>query len=857
MIGAADMKTIDLCGKWNIFGQSPSKCLIPTEYRLDIETMTLEGTVPGCIHTDLMAAEKVIDPFWRYNGDNCQWVENWSWAYEREFECDMLADDAYIEFMGLDVYADVYLNKRLIGHAEDMFVPHRFPVAKHLKKGNNKIKVVFYSPIEMTHGKPALPAAFTNERVYTRRMQCTYLWDWCHRFVTMGIFRPVRICFPEKAELENVFVQTTSIDKFSAQIKYSYEFAMKESGCYVKSEIIDPDGKVIVTKSRLIAEDFIVDRADIAEPKLWWPNGYGEHPLYTLRSTVTDGDTVISVKETKFGIRTVKVLQLPDAEGTEYYEKCLEIKQGAHVTGDMAMNDRNEEFSGFILLVNGEPIMAKGGNWVPCEPFPSAETPEKITALLELSADAHVNMIRVWGGGIYEQEHFYNECDRLGITITQDLMMACGEYPDHEEWFMELLKKEAVYVCKHLRNHPCIVWWSGDNECGMGANDNMPEYWCRKAAFEAAIPVFEVLDPTRQFMPSSPTGGVPNCSITKGSAHNTNFIGLWFSYMRYNECENYMEFFDSFLARFCAEGPVMGAPSVTSLRKFMNDEDIFGDSGDIWRYHTKNNPNPEFRDFETYDYLKAIGEKLFGKGKSGQDLVFKLQYTQYEWIRISMELYRRNKWFSSGMVYWMLNDCWPASGWAMIDYYALPKAALYGFKQSAKPVRASIERKNGEYKVYMCNDGFKGAKGETKLFVYDMPTSSVVKEYTAQFVSEANTSKVVLTANGAEIDGLLNADRMVICETESDFGFDRTFFFIKRPQDVNFPEANVTVLEQTEDTITVTTDKYVHAVGLEGEYVFSDNYFSLMPGEKKTVSYKNSYHGKGGEITVSWLGKKF
>ena len=218
-----------------------------------------------------------------------------------------------------------------------------------------------------------------------------------------------------------------------------------------------------------------------------------------------------------------------------------------------------------------------------------------------------------------------------------------------------------------------------------------------------------------------------------------------------------------------------------------------------------------------------------------------------------MELYRRNKWFSSGMIYWMLNDCWPASGWAMIDYYALPKAALYGFKRTSKPLIASINRKNGEFRVYICNDGLQDAAGKVRLFAYNVQTSREVKAYEAAFDSTANTSKAVLTVKAAELDALLNGETIIICETESDLGNDRTFFFPKRPQDISFPKTEVVVIAKTADTITVTSEKYVHAVGLEGEYVFSDNYFSLMPGEIKTVPYRNAYRGTGGEITVSWL----
>jgi beta-mannosidase len=476
----------------------------------------------------------------------------------------------------------------------------------------------------------------------------------------------------------------------------------KDSSSFIEYAVKTPAGNVIYSNKRRIVENYIEETIDIDNAELWYPNGYGQQPLYTLDLKIykdINNDSISDSRTVKFGIRTVKILQLPDKEGSEYYEKCLKLKKAPHVSGGNKFWDRNEDFSGFILLINNIPIMCKGANWVPCEPFPSNEADDKITYILNLASSANMNMIRIWGGGIFEKDFFYEECDRLGIMVTQDFLMACGDYPEYDDRFIDNLKKEARHAALRLRSHPCLVWWSGDNENGMAADENMIDYTGRRAALGTIAPILRELDPWRPFLPSSPYKGIPYGSVTKGTTHNTNYIGEWFQYIRYNDFYNYREYFDNYLSRFCAEGPVMGAPSVTSLRRFMTDEDIFGEDDDIWRYHTKNNPSEAFREFEIFDYLKAISEKLFGVAVNGHDKVFKMQYTEYEWVRISMELYRRNKWFSSGMIYWMLNDCWPASGWALIDYYALPKAGYYAFRRSAKPVICAITKNADSYKV--------------------------------------------------------------------------------------------------------------------------------------------------------------
>lgn len=816
---------ICLKGKWHGTGYSP-----------DGQRLEFEGIVPGCVHTDLLQCGIIQDPYWRDQAKDVRWIEDWNWAYERTFSVDEVLPDATVHFDGLDTYCHVYLNGIDIGRAENMFISHDFP-AKGLRRGENTLRVVFFSPIAMTRGLPERSAAFTSERLFSRRLQCTYSWDWVDRFVTMGIFRSVYLHWADGCEIDDLRCETRAIDDFGALLFCHVDFKNVSGTDFLRLSLVSPDGKNAFEKRRRIVENGVSEMIDVMEPELWWPNGYGKQPLYHLTAQVETADGVVLNSRTlQIGIRTVRILQAPDLPGSEGAKKCLELKKGGHVSGINASWDCNgeDEFACFTLIVNGVKIFCKGANWVPCEPFPSAETPEKIRTLLERLKAAHGNMVRVWGGGLFEQDAFYDACDEPGLMVTQDFLMACGHYPEWNDDFLENLQREARHAARKLRNHPCLVWWSGDNENAMDANEDMEDYHGRRSALRAIGPILEQMDPNRPFLPSSPYGGRPYGSITRGTTHNTNYIGEQFAYIRNHDMQDYRAHFESFLSRFCAEEPIMGMPSVSSMLRFMTKSDIFGEDDAMMRFHTKNNPSETFKTFQIFDYIPAIAEKLLGAGRCPEDRIMKLQYIQYEWIRMTMEVYRRNKWFSSGIIYWMLNDCWPANGWAILDYYARPKAAWYGFRRTAQPAIASIDYRDGKYHLYVCSDGLEPLRGSARLYLQPFDREIPRCEFSAEFSIGGNESVRVLSVEmPAAAEG-----EILLGEIKGDGFFDRTFFFEKRPQDCCFPGEMPHVDEITDHSITLTACGYIHAVSLDGEADFEDNFFSMLPGERRTVQFK-------------------
>ncbi len=785
---------------------------------------TVPATVPGCIHTDLLTAGIISDPFPRMEADKVQWIETCDVTYSGTFHLTEVPENASLLFHGLDCYSEISLNGTKLGETDNMFIPWRFPTDGVLQTGENTVEVRFLSPVRQVEGLPKRGGAFTTERLYTRRIQCTYGWDWVARFVTMGIWRPVELLCETPDTLtdenrgtanEGIYVWTESVTRFGAKVGVKLRFQNVSGDGWVRMTITSPKGEIVWQKNRRILSTTepgaaeVREFADLPDPQLWYPIGYGEQPLYTLTCTVTDKDgSQTDTKIQPFGIRTVEILETEDPVDSDWAELAKKIKTYEH----LSYWDKNEGSSRFCLLVNGIEIFCRGANWVPCEPFPSSETPEKIERLVRLAKDAGVNMLRVWGGGIFENDAFYTACDREGILVTQDFLMACGSYPEEDPAFLRHLEKEANAAALALRNHPALVWWSGDNENAVAGNENMENYSGRRAALHAIGPVLDQLDPKRRFLPSSPYGGVPYASAVRGTSHNTQFLGDFFGWVRGAD-ENdgqgwhgYREYFDRYLDRFTTEQPAIGMPFVSSLRKFMTDEDIFGADTTVSEYHTKNNPG--LGAVTLYGYVDRMTRGIFGAYKDGADRIQKMQYLHCEWIRLSLELFRRHAWYSSGILYWMWNDCWPAAnGWSMVDYYGCPKPGYYAFQRCAGPVMASIVPDDqGRTKVYVSVNGLTEAVGKLWLYRYNLVTGEEDCESGIYLRQKANGAAVALDVPAIPMTN----ETVLLADVETDAGCDRAFALppMHRYADmaVSLTDGKAVVVEEDETGITLRAD---------------------------------------------------
>ncbi len=756
-------------------------------------TFTADAVVPGCLHTDLIRAGIIgADLFSRDNAEKVQWLENCDVTYSCAFSLEAVEKDTFLTFDGLDCYADVVLNGVSVGAVDNMFIPWSFNVTDSLRAGENRLEVRFRSPVKEVADKPKRPGAFTTERLWTRRIQCTYGWDWVARFVTMGIWRKVSLDVkrPDSLghDLDGVYVWTENLNPLSAQLGVRLDLESVSGDGWVEMSVLSPDGAVVWKKNRRILMNRIEERIDVVSPQLWFPVGLGAQPLYTLVCRTPHEE-----KRVTFGIRTIVLVEAEDAPDSK--EAALAAKFKKY---DQLLHwDRNEGSSSFIVLVNGVKIFCQGANWVPCEPFPSAETPEKIEYFVKMAAEGGVNMLRVWGGGIFENQAFYDACDRAGILVTQDFLMACGAYPEEFDEFIGQLTKETRSGALQLRNHPCLAWWSGDNENAVNGDENMPDYRGRRAALEGIAPVLAELDPKRRFLPSSPYGGVPYASATRGTTHNTQFLGDFFAFIRKGDFTNYQDYFAHYLARFCAEQPAIGMPFVSSMRRFMTDEDIFGGDTSISEYHTKNNPG--LGAITLYGYVDRMARGMFGEYKNGADRVKKMQLLHGEWIRLSLELFRRYEWYSSGIIYWMFGDCWPAAnGWSIVDYYGEAKPGYYIFKRCTKPVIASVTlgraEEDGRAHVYLSNNGLTAADVRVRLYRYHLHTGAEDCVSTADISIPAQTSADVLTISLPALD----AKTLLLCDVEGDGISDRAFALPMRWADMAWEDGEPVVTETPE-----------------------------------------------------------
>lgn len=832
------MYRISLDGLWN------GRYVLENQPPVDFS-----ARVPGCAHTDLQREGIIPDYFKGYGVQECQFIEKAYFTYTKTFEFNGSTNGMQLLFEGLDTYCDVYLNGEKLGFCDDMFIPFAFDVSNVLKNGKNDIKVCFFPPVEQVKDLPKLGACFSEDRENIRRIQCTFGWDWVDRFVTMGVFDHVWLQRPSDTEIDSVYIATTDIDECGAALYLQVDFERVRAGSMALIEMFSPDGDMIWTQRRCLVEKSFFEYVSVSEPQLWFPNGYGKQPLYRVSITVSDDNgEILSQKQTSFGIRTLRILEIEDAPGSVDAETATQLCEQGYIKAQ-----ENGKISAcFTVLVNGKKIFCKGADFAPCEPFPSDAKPEKYRVLLKLAADAHVNMLRVWGGGIFEKDVFYEECDRLGILVTQDFLMACAVYPEKQEWFKDKIRLEAVHVAKRLRNHPSLAWWTGDNENSSLGDLELPDYTGRTIAYEISK-ILRELDPYRRFMPSSPYGGKPFKSTIRGISHNTFFLEDYGVYVQNNDLRDYQQRFKGTLTRFNNEIPLMGLPAFSSIARFEDNGsyDVFDDA--CLRFHSKNHPAPVFNDFGMMDVQIKFAECVLGNFKDDCDKMFKMQAMQYELVRQSMECYRRNKWYSSGILFWMFSDCWPANSGALIDYYANPKSGYYAFKNFAKPITVCITEENGVYKVYAMNDSLEYTELSIHLYVQDMYGKTPLWEIDFVCSVSANSSSVVW--QGEVI--LPKEGAVLLCDAQTVNGPYRAVYFPCRVSDLVLPSASgkipVEIVERTDTQITLQATAYAHMVALDGDYCFSDNFFIMTPKERRTVSFTRTHTAQSDEISLHVL----
>jgi len=800
------MKNILLDGTWKFRAIDRYKRL-PAEHRNALRWMN--GKVPGTVHTDLMSNRIIRDPFYRTNELDVQWVEELQWEYTRSFTIStkyLEQDYVLLAADGLDTYATICINGRFVGATDNMFVGHRFDVKKFLHRGKNTINILFDSPtirsksIEKKYGP--LRVALEPHRVYVRKAQYSFSWDWGPKLTTSGIWKSISLRAHSGWKISNPFVKIVSLDNSTAVVEVTANIDRYGSGPLRVRAYIGGNGSSIEKDVR-VRDRAVRFQVSIPNPRLWWPNGYGDQPMYTaLLTLVHDGEDVDQA-ETQFALRTVKLLQERDTEGRS-----------------------------FVLEVNGVKIYCKGADWIPGDSFIPRITGEKYRALLQMARDAHMNMIRVWGGGIYEHDCFYDLCDELGLMVWQDFMFACGEYPDRP-WFLNQVRTEAEEAVCRLRNHPSIVVWCGNNECEWlfctEHPGKTPDDMIGSIIFRQVLPrTCAFLDGTRPYWRSSPFGsGFPN-DESNGNHHQWMVWSYWKDYPEYERDR----------ARFVTEFGFQAPANRRTFEEVTISPDRFAQSV-VMEHHNKQ--------VEGTERLLRFQSAHFRLGDSFDDFIYQGQLVQADALKCAVEHWRRRKFSTAGSLFWQLNDCWPVSSWAVIDSALRPKAAYFAAKRFFQPVLLSFRRKEGGLECWVTNDLLDRVDGTVELSLSSFTGKIRWKKNIACTISKNSSARIFSVS-----DRILN--RM---ETRTTYLFGRlrttnehvseNRFFFSEPKHWEKKEGSIVSeirqLSSGKFAAALRSDVYAKAVRfeIEGEDVFpDDNYFDLDPGKRKQLIFTSA-----------------
>ena len=796
------------------------------------DTIWRTAEVPGTVHTDLLKHNIIENPFYRLNEHHVQWVDKEDWVYKTSFTISketLEKEQLEIEFQGIDTYSDIYVNNSKVLSTDNMFRSYKVDVKEYLKEGDNELKVILESPIkkgiekydaidyqiEVSDNDLAKIGKVEGDKkvsVFSRKAGYHFGWDWGPRLVTSGIWRPVILKNWNHFKIEDVFIRQ-KILKDSAQLSAEIEiFSTKE---LEKSELeISINDTLVVTKEYSLKEGknkFTVPFT-IKNPKLWWPNGMGKQHLYDINVKMNYKNHS-DEKRNRVGLRTIELLREKDSIGTSFYFK-----------------------------VNGVPTFMKGANYIPQDLFLPRVKDSNYHHILHSAKEANMNMIRVWGGGFYENKEFYDLCDEMGLLVWQDFMFACAMYPGDTE-FLENVKQEAIDNVKRLRNHTSIALWCGNNEVlsaweRWGWKQKVTKEQSEKAAnttwqsyvdiFHKVLPeVVEQYDSDRNYWASSPSSelGVPE-SHTDGDAH---YWGVWWGKEPFNN-------YNVKIPRFMSEFGFQSFPELATVNKYTipEDHDIFSEvmkshqrssigNGTIKEYMLRHYKQP--KDFESFLYVSHL--------------------LQAYGITTGIEAHRKNRYRCMGSLYWQINDCWPVASWSSIDYYGKWKALHYGVKESFKKTIVSFDDKKDEIKLFIATDSLSDFSAKLALNLLDFEGNKL-HSWNEEIQVKGNDSQSYFSLNKKELITLsenndqqfLNATLIVnnkVIDVKQHFFIP--FKNLKLPQ----PEITFDASENEEEYIvTLQSKKLAIGVFVFGNFDenFSDNYFNMLPNTEKNITIK-------------------
>jgi beta-mannosidase len=767
------------------------------------ETKKHKATIPGTVHTDLYLNQLIPDPFFGANEKQLQWIENENWEYESTFslsEKEISNENIELEFDGLDTYATVYINGKMVLEADNMFRKWVVSAKNHLKKGKNHLKIVLQSAVQKGKVEASkLPYTLPEkERVFVRKAQYQFGWDWGPRFVTAGVWKKVQLKFWNSATIENIKFSQVELNDKKAILEFTTEIRVSEV-------------KTIQLKINEKSETFNLKKGtnkvkmtyEISNPKFWWCNGLGFPHQYEFHFSLKQNLEILDKKELKIGLRTIELVQDKDEFGKSFYFK-----------------------------LNGKPVFMKGANYIPQDSFLPRVPDATYFSLVENAKKANMNMLRVWGGGVYANNEFYNACDANGILVWQDFMFACAMYPGDEK-FIKNVKQEVIDNVNRLQNHPSIALWCGNNENDEGwhnwgwqkqfnySETDSTNIWNDyKKVFHEMIPkTLDSLFPKEKnvYWPSSPSiGWGRKESLTQGDSH---YWGVWWG-------KEPFEIYKKKVGRFMSEYGFQGMPNLETLQKVISKENLHFTS-EAFKNHQKHPTG-----FET---IKEYMTRDFPVPTSMEKYNYVSQLLQAYGMKIAIEAHRLAKPYCMGSLYWQLNDCWPVTSWSTLDYYGNWKAAHYQVKESFSPIFLAIRENADGYSIIGSNDNLEAITGTLAVKLIDFSGKELwttSKECTLDV--EKNTN--CLQISFVELPKFEKAKTALLIEFNSDQKKNVAYYYFVKPKDLQLEQPTIEIKIVGETLIELKTNTLAKNVYLQAkDAFFEENYFDLIPGIPKII----------------------
>ncbi len=774
------------------------------DFRKATDINWLLAKVPGTVHTDLFNNKIIPNPFFGDNEKQLQWIENEDWEYQTTFSISKIENknkNCILQLEGLDTYADVFLNEKKILSVNNMFRTWNVSINKELKIGRNTLRIIFFSSVkkEKEAAKKLLYTLPGDEKVFSRKAQYHYGWDWGPRFVTAGIWKNIKLQFWNSATITNVKHHQKLLNDIVAELEFITKINSHTTGEFQLK--INDNTEIISLKKGL---NTITSEYKIQNPKRWWANGLGEANLYTFEISLSQNKKTLHSKKLNIGLRTIELVQKNDTVGKSFYFK-----------------------------LNGIPVFMKGANYIPPDSFLPRATDSVYKNIVKNAVDSNMNMLRVWGGGVYADDIFYDECDKNGILVWQDFMFACAMYPGDDD-FLENVKMEVVDNVNRLQNHPSIALWCGNNENDEGwknwgwqkqyqySKSDSTKIWNDyKKLFHKLIP--QTLDSLlskseNRYWPSSPSiGWGKKESLLEGDSH---YWGVWWG-------KEPFQIYEKKVGRFMSEYGFQGMPNLETFKAFANKEELNFNS-EALKNHQKHGVG--------YQTIEEYMERDFQIPTSFEDYIYVSQLLQAEGMKMAMEAHRRAKPYCMGTLFWQLNDCWPVTSWSAVDYYGRWKAFQYQVKRSFEMLLISVKEENDCYKIYFVNDKWSSLQGELNLELINFNGKKLWEAQASKVVPEnSSTVQFIILKKDFETFNLNNIVLSMNFKSESTKA--KSLYYFVKTKNLNLSNPNIKIKKIDEVTIEVTSDVLAKNVYLNSseDAFFSDNYFDILPNHKMII----------------------